>query len=246
MNKLIEPPQSSGFITILQAWKLLLIAFLVGGLLGSAVYALFPPPYRTQTVIVINQNLEKVFPTSPDKEIFYFLERETNRLEELAWSDVVLQRVVNEVEDISIQKLREETLQMSQPSDGGWRLYAIAATPERAKKLANSWANAFEKEVRKGIKNANELAFAEEELDTLINNCSGTDDEAIAALKAEITTLQNESLGIHPQAEVFRSQESGLIAERTSSLGLYALSGALIGLVAMILFGSVYFKSEHV
>ena len=63
----MEPPRASGLAAILRAWRLLLIGFLAGGLLGAAAYSLFPPAYRAIAVVVLNQNLEKSYPLSPDK-----------------------------------------------------------------------------------------------------------------------------------------------------------------------------------
>ncbi len=244
MKKLLDPPNSSNVSAILQAWKLLLIAFMAGGLLGLACYGLFPPKYRAAAIVVINPNLEKVFPDSPDKEIFYFLERETNRLEELAFSDVVLERVLYELDGVSLQHLRKNLLQLSQPSDGGWRLYGIANEPEQARKLANLWADSFTKEVHKGVQNALELKTAQAQLAALTAEGSSADNSKIVKLTGKINLLQKTSYGLHAEAEVFRSQEKGLIVERVSSIGIYALAGAMAGLVGMILFGALFIKKN--
>ncbi len=245
MNNLTAPPKFSGLLVILQAWKLLLIAFLVGGLLGAAVFTLFPPPYRASAVVVIDQNLEKTFPSAPDREVFYFLERETNKLEELAWSDEVLRRVSDEMRDISITQLRSGVLQLSQPSDGGWRFYAQDADPNQAKKIANSWADSFEKQVRQAVRVEQSLDIAQNELTALSTQNPVENQSRIAVLSTQVADLQNQAYGIHPQAEVFRSQKIGIQVERVSSLGYHAFVGAIAGLVLMILFGAYYFKSDH-
>jgi hypothetical protein len=133
----------SPYTAIIESWRLLFITFLAGGLLGAAVYALIPPPYRAMAVVVMDQNLEQKFPTEPDREIFYFLERETQKLEELAWSDEVIQPVADLSGTISVTALRGGVLQLSQPSDGGWRMYAIADEPDTARRLANAWSESF-------------------------------------------------------------------------------------------------------
>ncbi len=150
-KSLFEIPKFSTLSRILLSWKLLCIGFLAGGLIGAVICKLLPPIYRASSVVVINQNLEKLFPDSPDREIFYFLERETNRLEELAFSDIVLQQVADENPGYTIANLRSKNLVLAQPSDGGWKMYGYADQPAQAKSLAVTWAKVFSTEVQRGV-----------------------------------------------------------------------------------------------
>lgn len=244
LRHLQNPPRVSGMARILQAWRLLLIGFLAGGLVGAAIFALFPPPYRAEAVEVLDQNLEKSYPDSPDREVFYFLERETNRLEELAWSDAVLQRVVDELKDTSLAELRGGDLQLSQPSDGGWRFYGISSDAGRAKKLADAWADAFEREVRRSTSAATRLDTVRAQLADLNARCPVTCTAEITDLQQQIEPLSAQSHGIHPLVTVYRSQEKGMTVQRSSSLGVYIFAGAITGLFLMILGGSFYFRDE--
>ncbi len=142
MKNLLTPPTFDDFLTLLRAWRLWLVGALLGGLLGMAVYAVFPPAYRARAIVMVDLNVEKNFPISPDREIFYYLDRETRQLQEIAWSDAVLQEVSGK-NRLSVVDLRSGTLSLSQPGDGGWHFYADSADSGLAAKLARDWALAF-------------------------------------------------------------------------------------------------------
>jgi len=224
------------------SWRLMLIFFLVGGLIGAAVYTVFPPQYRARSVITIDQNLEKIFPESPDREIFYFLERETNKLEELAWSDQVLQKTVDIAGVGTIKQLRNSILQLSQPGDGGWKLYATSPDPKTAKLIANAWADAFEETVRLGASVERERAALQILLEKENITPGQINQAEITRIISRLNELDKLSLGIDPQLEVTRSQKSDIQVVRKASQGLYILGGAMVGLIcslmAVILFPS--------
>ncbi len=242
VNSWQSAPTLNSLVHVLQSWKILMIVFLLGGLLGAAVYSLFPPPYRAMAVVVMDQNLEEVFPTAPDREIFYFLERETQKLEELAWSDVVMQKVVEQTTDLTIHDLRGGMLQLSQPSDGGWRMYGISSNPDTARKLANVWSNAFASTVMTGVENARSLQQAKHAVQ-LLDPTNPANSDRIAELNSQITQLTSSSYGIHPEIEVFRSQKFDLTVSRTVNQGAYVVAGAVIGLIAMIV-GRLIFRRD--
>jgi hypothetical protein len=120
---------------------------LAGALLGAAVYALFPPPYRARATVNVDFNLEEAWPQETDRQQFYYLERETRKLEEIAWSDAVLQTVAGE-NGVSVAALREGALSLSQPAEAGWHFYADDNDPQRASALASAWALAFTEQVQ--------------------------------------------------------------------------------------------------
>lgn len=134
---------------------------MVSGLfLGCSLYYLLPPVYQARASVVVDLNIEQNWHGSPDNEVFYFLDRETRKLVELAWSD----RVISQVEEengLDVSLLRNEILSLSQPKDGGWHFYASAATPSQAEELASSWAKAFINEVSSARSNQNELGILE-------------------------------------------------------------------------------------
>ncbi|PWH12394.1 MAG: hypothetical protein DDG60_13470 [Anaerolineae bacterium] len=139
---LLAPPTFDDLLRLLRAWRLWLTGALLGGLLGMAVYALFPPNYRARATVVVDFNVEQSWPEIPDREVFYFLDRETRKLVEVAWADDTLQ-VVSAQTGVQVARLRSGTLILSQPADGGWHFYAQSDDPALAVRLASAWAQAF-------------------------------------------------------------------------------------------------------
>ncbi len=142
MQTLLTPPTFNDLYRLLRAWRLWLLGALLGGLLGMAVYALFPPEYRARAAVMVDFNVEQSWQEIPDREVFYFLERETRKLVELAWADDTLQAVSAQT-NVDVTTLRAGVLILSQPSDGGWHFYADSADAVLAAKLASAWAEAF-------------------------------------------------------------------------------------------------------
>ena len=117
-----------------------------GLFLATTLYYLLPPIYSAQATVVMDMNVEENWSGLPDNEIFYFLDRETRKLVELAWSDSVLARVESET-GVSVSTLRSETLQLSQPKDGGWHFYAKSSSRAQAEIIASSWAVSFTEQI---------------------------------------------------------------------------------------------------
>lgn len=147
MNLLLSSPSLDDLIRLLKAWRLWVLGALLGALLGAAVYAIFPPPYRARATVNVDFNLEEAWPQETDRQQFYYLERETRKLEEIAWSDAVLQTVADE-NGMSLSALRAGVLTLSQPAEAGWHFYADDRDPQRACALASAWALAFTEQVQ--------------------------------------------------------------------------------------------------
>ncbi len=227
----------------LTAWPILLAAALIGALLGAAMYQLNPPPYRTEARVVLDQNLEAAVPVGNDRDVFYFLERETQKLEELAWSDTVLAKVSEKVGFASISELRGGMLQLSQPHDGGWRFYGINKMPGNSKELAAAWVEAFTSEVRSSVAASIELESIRAELAAFP---AGTDPATLdrrTFLEQQAADLENASHGIHPFAQVSISQKKDLPTARIIGMGPYLFAGAMsalfIVLVILMISGEV-------
>lgn len=149
MPWLFSPPSMDDLIRLLKAWRFWSVGALIGALLGAAVYYVAPPPYRAHATVLVNFNLEQAWPKETDRQQFYYLERETRKLEEIAWSDAVIDSVVSINGNIlSAAELRNRTLSLSQPAEGGWHFYADDPNPERAAALVSTWAQVFVDQVR--------------------------------------------------------------------------------------------------
>jgi hypothetical protein len=141
-NILFSPPSLVDLIRLLKAWRFWVVGALAGALLGEILFAIIPPPYRARATVNVDFNLEEAWPKDTDRQQFYYLEREARKLEELAWSDEVMQAVAN-ASGLDISDLRKDVLRLSQPADGGWHFYADDRDPARAEALASAWALAF-------------------------------------------------------------------------------------------------------
>ena len=157
MKFIFSPPSFDDLIKLLKAWRFWSVGALIGGLIGAGVFYLSPPPYRAHAVVLVDFNLEQAWPQNTDREQFYYLERETRKMEAVAFSDAVLEKVVSAGQNITMQKLRGAMLSLSQPEEGGWNFYVDDTDPQRAASLASAWAGAFVDQVQAQTGTANGL-----------------------------------------------------------------------------------------
>lgn len=232
----LSPPSFYDLLRLLRAWRFWLAAAMLGGLLGAAWYSVFPPEYRARATVVIDFNAEQSWPNSPDNELFYFLDREARKLEEVAWADATLQKVADET-GFNPLELRTIKLELSQPQDGGWHFYATDPDSVVAAKLASAWAEAFVTQTRAGIQTAVELDAARKALESNPND---------AALKDTIASLETQSLGITPELQISPAQAQNLPVSRKTGPGTYVLAGAVIFMVASSLLVLMFPRKAHV
>jgi hypothetical protein len=218
MAKLLSPPTLEDFLRLLRAWRFWVLGALLGGLLGAVVYFVAPPAYRTHATVVVSFNMEKAWPVNSDRELFYYLEREARKVEEVAWADATLQPVA-EATGFSLAQLRSGKLELSQPQDGAWHFYASDPQAAVAVKLASAWAAAFDRQLRQGIETAVALEAARK---ALVANPGDT------KLQAAVSELEASSLAITPELQVSLAQSKELPVERKSGLGVSVLAGAVI------------------
>ncbi|MBI2758599.1 MAG: hypothetical protein HYX49_07950 [Chloroflexi bacterium] len=153
MKLIFAAPDSDDLIRLLKAWRFWLVSALAGALISAAVYFIAPPPYRAQATVNVDFHLEQAWPKETDRQQFYYLERETRKLEEIAMSDAVLESVAAQVGGVTVQQMRDGQLQLAQPGNGGWHFYADDKNAKRAALLASAWAQAFAEKVQADVAN---------------------------------------------------------------------------------------------
>lgn len=142
MNYLLTPPSLDDLIRVLKAWRFWVLGAIFGALIGAVIYYVVPPPFRAQATVNVDFNLEQAWPQETDRQQFYYLERESRKLEELAWSDDVMSQLSSKFA-FPVQDLRGAKLQLSQPAEAGWHFYADDKDSQTAASLASVWAEAF-------------------------------------------------------------------------------------------------------
>ena len=156
MTWLFSPPSLDDLIRLLKAWRFWTLGALVGALLGAALFYIVPPPYRAQATVLVDFNLEEAWPQETDRQQFFYLERETRKLEEIAGSDDVMQTISSGL-IVPVEELRARKLKLSQPAEAGWHFYAEDPNPERAQELAAAWALIFIEKVKQNVANSGGL-----------------------------------------------------------------------------------------
>ena len=156
MSSLFSPPSLDDLIRLLKAWKFWVLGAVVGALFGAAIYFIAPPRYRARAVVNVDFNLEQAWPQDTDRQQFYYLERETRKLEEIALSDDVMEAVSSQTA-VPVEELRDRILKLSQPAEAGWHFYAEDKNPGQARQLAGVWAQAFAEKVQENVANSKGL-----------------------------------------------------------------------------------------
>jgi hypothetical protein len=230
MKTLLAPASLDDLIRLLRAWRFWVLGALLGGLAGAGFYFVRPPEYRARATVVVSFNMEKAWPNKPDNELFYYLERESRKVQEVAWADATIQQVADQT-GLSVPELRSGKLELSQPQDGGWHFYASDPSAQVANDLAAAWAQAFTARVQQGIQTALALDTARKALESSPGDLK---------LQADIKDLEAHSLAITPEMQVSLAQAKNLPASRKSSLGVYAAAGAGL-LLALAGLGILFF-----
>ncbi len=180
MKLLFTPPSIDDLMRLLRAWRFWILAAVVGAVIGAAVFFLAPPSYRTRATVHVDFHLEQAWPQETDRQQFYYLERETRKLEEIAWSDAVMQKVSAE-SGIPVKQLRAGKLQLSQPEQGGWHFYADDRKAEVSSKLASAWAQAFTTAVTQAVSSSADLDRFIEATPTQVENLSSKRSISLSA-----------------------------------------------------------------
>lgn len=238
---LFAPPSSDDLNRLLKAWRFWLFAALIGGLLGAAIFFLAPPLYRVRASVQVDFNIEEAYKPTQDKQAFYYLEREVRKLEALAFSDAVMRSVADEVGGVTIARLRDGILLLSQPGDADWNFFAEDPDPQRASDLASAWAEAFTAQVRDAVTASMTLQSFHAEIQ---NGCGGD----CFSIESQIADLEARARGISPYVEVSPLQTEQLSETRKVAISTYILVGAVVSWavgVLVILFISPRRKDER-
>lgn len=163
---MLKPPAYDDLLHLLAAWRVWFGGAVLGAVIASIVYLVAPPPYRAQATVLVDQNVEQVVTQEQtDLRKYTYLQRETDKLIEIAWSDQVLLRVTA-LTGLPLASLRDGRLHLSQPGDGGWHFLADAPDPGNASALASSWAGAFVEELQSkpaGVSTLLEINFTQQQ-----------------------------------------------------------------------------------
>jgi len=244
IRQLLYVDSHDSIVRVLQSWRLWVVGAIVGALLASGVYLVFPPQYRAKAVVVVDHNLEEVWDVEP-LNTFYFLGRETRKLEALAWSDETLKIVADEVGDVTIRELREDILFLSHPSDGGWDMYANHRDEARAEEIASAWARTFVDQVGTHIGISVELMQTRDEINEFVRENPDLSANDLQKLIDKISPLFDQTSGITPFVEVSLSQAEQLTVDRSASIAVYIISGSTIGALGMAFAALLLLKAEE-
>jgi uncharacterized protein involved in exopolysaccharide biosynthesis len=163
---MLRPPAYDDLLHLLAAWRVWIGGAVLGAALAGIAFLISPPPYRAQATVLVDQNVEQAIPEEEtDLRRYTYLQRETDKLIEIAWADRILLSVSAQT-GLPVAKLRDGRLHLSQPGDGGWHFLADAPDPETASALASAWGKTFVEVVQTkpaGINSLLEINFTQQQ-----------------------------------------------------------------------------------
>ena len=163
MDYLFTAPSNEDLVRLLRAWRFWVLGAILGALIGAVLYAIVPPSYRAKATVNVDFNLEQAWPKETDRQQFYYLERESRKLEEIAWHDGIMEQLAAQF-NLRVEDLRDGKLQLSQPAEAGWHFYADDRNPKIAASLASAWAEAFVQRTKAEIETGNINGFVKLEV----------------------------------------------------------------------------------
>jgi hypothetical protein len=243
-NKLLDSGTPDSIVRVLTTWRLWLAGALAGALLGAAWFALAPPPFRAQATVIVDMNLEEAWHYFTDRQLFQFMERESRKLEAIAWSDSVLKNVAAQFPDIGTAELRDNKLQLSQPADGAWHFWADDQNAQRAQDLAQAWATAFVEETTRSLFASTELMRLRAEIAAQFGDNNEPDQKILQVYFEEMALLLQDAHGILPYTEIRVSTEQDIPVHRATPQSIYLLGGSFIGASVAALLGLLLPKRD--
>jgi hypothetical protein len=232
---LLGPDPGDPFARLLSAWRLWLLLSVLGALAGVIVFTAFPPQSRARATLVVDFNLEDMLPGYEPRKTFHFLDRETRKVEEIALGDETLSELADRFPGVSMADLRGGKLLLSQPSDGGWHLWAQDRDPEVAQQIAVAWAEIFIRNVEQAVELSGEVEEARAALAQAVYFTEEPDLEEIERLTQELSFRSELAQGVTPYVGIHLTQTAGLPTQPALPFGLYLLvgSGLFVSLAAL-------------
>ena len=214
-------------IKLLFNWRIWILGGVLGALLGVGVYAVFPPKYRAYTSVVVDHNIEEAFVFFEDRDLFTFMNRESEKLKAVAWSDDVLRNVAEEADGASFEELLSGDIKLTVAQDGLWSFYADHDDPVLASDIAYSWAMEFVESSYAAVEVSAELEIARDSLEDFLADNPDAELRDINPYLAEIRTLQEGTKGISQYIDI---EFVGLHSEHGIGIGqgVYVIVGALL------------------
>lgn len=160
MDDTFSPPDF--YRVILERWPRLILWAILGGLLLWAYGQAAPRRFRSSASVNVDQNAEAVVPIGDESGMASYLNRETLRLETLAFSDEVWQDVARALAQEGFLRRTEDLdrimndVRLPHPMDGEWRFTAYADDPALAARAAQLWAEAFVRHADQAVRIARE------------------------------------------------------------------------------------------
>jgi len=244
VHGLLYVDSHDSLVRVFKSWRLWIVGAIIGALAATAVYAVFPPPYRARAIVVVDHNLEEAWEFGSG-QLFYFLGRETRKLQELAWSDDTMQLVAEQVGDVGVRELRDEILQLSQPEDGGWHFFADSQDPNRAELIASTWAKVFYQETYQAIEISAELEAMRREINEVLERSPNLSQGDVSNLIDKISPSLFATKGISYFIELDLAQTENLQINRSIPLSVYILAGSIVGACSLALTALIVLRAEE-
>jgi hypothetical protein len=147
---------------VLERWPRLIVWAILGALAFCLYSQAAPRRFLASASVNVDQNAEVVVPLGDESRMASYLNRETLRLETLAYSDPIWAEVARGLalegflaRPGDIDRIFED-VQVPHPMDGEWRFTAYSGDPALAARTAQLWAEAFVRHADQAVRIARE------------------------------------------------------------------------------------------
>lgn len=184
-------------LSLSQRWYWLVLAFLVGSLLGWGIAWILPPVYQAQVDLYVAINADTEF-TNPDD----YKNWQMGQLDAFIMSENIIQGLLTQLEGLDsgwhgypVQDLRS-MLSVRWRNAGHWRLVATANDSEKASILAQTWRDVVFEQLSEAIVHANQFVQVDRELDALNHELLSTREHTLGLIQASeaLKAWRDESL----------------------------------------------------